>query len=93
MVFIPKKRIKNNRPISPEAEENDSESDTEQPPSKVKKSDEQGIVSKPVTLLIIVYYLRDFEAILVDGKIIIFLRTIYGSQLKREKSSEHVIIP
>ena len=41
-----KKRIKNNRPISPEAEENDSESDTEQPPSKVKKSDEQGIASR-----------------------------------------------
>jgi regulator of Ty1 transposition protein 103 len=34
-------RIKNNRPISPEAEEKDSESDTEQPPNKVKKTDEQ----------------------------------------------------
>lgn len=34
-------RIKNNRPISPEAEEKDSESDTEQPPIKVKKTDEQ----------------------------------------------------
>jgi len=34
-------RIKNNRPISPEAEENESESDTDQPPNKVKKTDEQ----------------------------------------------------
>ena len=45
IVFIPYKRIKNNRPISPEAEEKDSESDTEQPPIKVKKTDEQGTVS------------------------------------------------
>ena len=44
MVFILLKRIKNNRPISPEAEENESESDTDQPPNKVKKTDEQGTV-------------------------------------------------
>jgi len=34
-------RIKNNRPISPEAEDKDSESDTDPPPNKVKKTNEQ----------------------------------------------------
>ena len=55
MVFILLKRIKNNRPISPEAEENESESDTDQPPNKVKKTDEQGTVSLDTSLKSILY--------------------------------------
>ena len=82
-VFIPCKRIKNNRPISPEAEEKDSESDTEQPPNKVKKTDEQGTVS---------YFLEWCK--IPPSRVLFFIISMLVLMfLKREKSSEHVIIP